>query len=144
MDQQRRFKRAASRLTLALATAVLSCGAGAQEDGESAKLQIARPTLDQPPGDIEEVVVVGRLLSAAEALTDERIELPFSADFLGFEVMARAGDTDIAQALRRVPGLTVIDGKFVYVRGLGERYSSVLVNGVAVPSPDLTRQRHSA
>ena len=38
-----------------------------------------------------------------------------------------------------MPGLTVIDGKFVYVRGLGERYSSVTVNGAAVPSPELTR-----
>jgi hypothetical protein len=54
-------------------------------------------------------------------------------------VIARAGDPDIASALRRVPGLTLIDGKYVYVRGLGERYSSVLINGAAVPSPDLTR-----
>ncbi len=88
---------------------------------------------------VEEVVVLGRLKSGAAALTDERLELPFSADYLSFEVMARAGDSDLAAALRRVPGLTVIDGKFVYVRGLGERYSSVLVNGAAVPSPDLTR-----
>ena len=54
-------------------------------------------------------------------------------------VISRAGDSDIAAALRRVPGITLVDGKFVYVRGLGERYSSVLVNGAAVPSPDLTR-----
>jgi outer membrane receptor protein involved in Fe transport len=88
---------------------------------------------------IEEVVVVGRFLSAAESLVTERITVPFSADFLGADVIARAGDPDIASALRRVPGLTVIDGKFVYVRGLGERYSSVTVNNAAVPSPELTR-----
>lgn len=88
---------------------------------------------------IEEVVTFGRLKSGAAALTDERMEVPFSADYLGFEAISRAGDSDIAAALRRVPGLTVVDGKFVYVRGLGERYSSVQVNGAAVPSPDLTR-----
>mgnify|MGYP006278232537 CR=1 FL=1 len=88
---------------------------------------------------IEEIVVMGRFLSGAESLTQERIELPFSADFLSMEVMARAGDPNIAAALRRVPGLTVVDGRFVYVRGLGERYSSVTVNGAAVPSPELTR-----
>ncbi|MDX1499327.1 MAG: outer membrane beta-barrel protein [Woeseiaceae bacterium] len=88
---------------------------------------------------IDEVVTTARLKSGAAALTDERMEVPFSADYLSFEVMARAGDSDIAAALRRVPGLTVIDGKFVYVRGLGERYSSVQVNRAAVPSPDLTR-----
>jgi outer membrane receptor protein involved in Fe transport len=101
-----------------------------REDGRAAAV---------PAGDIEEVVVVGRLLSAAESLVDERIELPFSADFLGADVITRAGDTEIGSALRRVPGLTLIDGKFVYVRGLGERYSSVTINGAAVPSPELTR-----
>jgi hypothetical protein len=94
---------------------------------------------DEPPAGIEEVVAIGRLQSAAESLTMERMTLPVSADFLGSEAIARAGDSDIAAALRRVPGLTLIDGKFVYVRGLGERYSGVLVNGAAVPSPDLTR-----
>ena len=94
---------------------------------------------DDSQSAIEEVVVVGRFLSAAEALVAERITVPFSADFLGADVIARAGDTDIASALRRVPGLTVVDGKFVYVRGLGERYSSVTVNKAAVPSPELTR-----
>jgi TonB-dependent receptor len=89
--------------------------------------------------EMEEVIAVYRLLSAAESLTNERINLPFSADFLGAEVMSRTGDPDIGQALRRVPGLTLIDGKFVYIRGLGERYSQVLVNGASVPSPDLTR-----
>jgi len=88
---------------------------------------------------VEEIIAVGRLKSGAAALVDERMEVPFSADYLSFETIARAGDSDIAQALRRVPGLTVVDGKFVYVRGLGERYSSVQVNGAAVPSPELTR-----
>lgn len=94
---------------------------------------------EPPAAAIEEVVAVGRFLSAAESLSAERLDLPVSADFLGADVIARAGDPDIASALRRVPGITLIDGKFVYVRGLGERYSSVLVNGAAVPSPDLTR-----
>jgi TonB-dependent receptor len=88
---------------------------------------------------MEEIITVGRFLSAAESLVNERITVPYSADFLGADVIARAGDPDIASALRRVPGLTVVDGKFVYVRGLGERYSSVTVNRAAVPSPELTR-----
>ena len=35
--------------------------------------------------------------------------------------------------------MTLVDGKFIYVRGLGERYSSTQLNGAAVPSPDPTR-----
>jgi outer membrane receptor protein involved in Fe transport len=117
------------RRAVALALAIPASVAMAQEG--------ARQT--DAPQEVEEVVVVGRLLSAAESLVTERITVPFSADFLGADVIARAGDPDIASALRRVPGLTVVDGKFVYVRGLGERYSSVTVNGAAVPSPELTR-----
>ena len=47
--------------------------------------------------------------------------------------MSRAGDSDAATALKRVTGLTVIGGKYVYVRGLGERYSASLLNGSTLP-----------
>lgn len=121
-----------ARHKLAKAIALISAGvssvAVAQEDDSLA----AKPVL-------EEVVVVGRLQSVAASLTDERLELPYSADFLGFEAISRAGDSTIGAALRRVTGLTLVDNKFIYVRGLGERYSSVTVNGAAVPSPDLAR-----
>lgn len=103
----------------------------------SAGTAAAQPAIEPPV--MEEVVAVGRFLSAAESLTSERLELPVSADFLSADVISRAADPDIGSALRRVPGVTLVDGKFVYVRGLGERYSTVLINGAAVPSPDLTR-----
>ena len=45
---------------------------------------------------IEEVVVSARFLSAAESLTVERLTVPFSADFLSAEVIARAGDSDLS------------------------------------------------
>jgi len=63
----------------------------------------------------------------------------FVADILGSEQMSKTGDSDAASALRRVTGLTLVDGKFIYVRGLGERYSSARLNGASIPSPDLTR-----
>src|SRR5690606_6182132 len=88
---------------------------------------------------IEEVVVSGRLRTAARALVEERIEQSFSAEILGIEQIGRAGDSDLAAALRRVTGLTLIDGKYIYVRGLGERYSSATLNGAEVPSPELSR-----
>lgn len=61
-------------------------------------------------------------------------------DTLSIEQISRAGDTDAAVALRRVTGLTLVNDRFIYVRGLGERYSSVLLNGAAIPSPDPTRR----
>lgn len=58
---------------------------------------------------------------------------------MGAEQISRTGDSDAASALRRVTGLSLVNDKFIYVRGLGERYSSVRLNGAVVPSPDLTR-----
>lgn len=89
---------------------------------------------------IEEVVTVAnRLKGSATAVLEERKQQAFVADILGAEQISRTGDGDAASALRRVTGLTLVDGKFIYVRGLGERYSSTQLNGAMVPSPDPTR-----
>ena len=74
------------------------------------------------------------------AFVEEKRSSSAVADILGAEQISRAGDSDAAGALKRVTGLTLVDGKYVYVRGLGERYSSVLLNGAQIPSPDPTRR----
>ena len=90
--------------------------------------------------ELEEVVVVAsRLKGSAAAVIGERKNQAFVADILGADEMSRTGDSDAASALRRVTGLTLVDGKYIYVRGLGERYSSARLNGASIPSPDLTR-----
>ncbi|MAD03736.1 MAG: TonB-dependent receptor [Pseudoalteromonas sp.] len=90
--------------------------------------------------EIEEVVAVGqRLKGSAGAVLQERQNQAFVADIMGAEQISRTGDGDAASALRRVTGLTLVDGKFIYVRGLGERYSSTQLNSMYVPSPDPTR-----
>ncbi len=88
---------------------------------------------------IEEVVVIGRFKSAVTDVVSERMDSDIPIDMLDAEAISRTGDSDVAAALRRIPGLTLVQDKFVYVRGLGERYSSTRVNSAAVPSPDLTR-----
>ncbi|WP_028118061.1 TonB-dependent receptor domain-containing protein [Ferrimonas senticii] len=88
---------------------------------------------------VEVISVVGRLQRVASEVIEERRELPYVADLMGAEQIGRTGDSDAAAALRRVTGLTLRDGKFIYVRGLGERYSSTSLNGAMVPSPDPTR-----
>lgn len=52
------------------------------------------------------------------------------------EQIARTPDSNAAQAVQRVSGVTVEDGKFVFVRGLGERYTTTSLNGSRVPSPE--------
>ena len=52
------------------------------------------------------------------------------------EQISRSPDGDAAQAVKRVSGVTVQDGKYVFVRGLGERYTTASLNGARVPSPE--------
>lgn len=88
---------------------------------------------------IEKIQITGRLRTSASAAVEEKREQIAVGDILGLEQLSRTGDSSAAAALRRVTGLTLKDGKFIYVRGLGERYSSTSLNGAIVPSPDPTR-----
>lgn len=117
-------------LTVHLTVAMLLSGTAAFGQEKS------KPVIDP---NIEEVVVLGRLRSVAESLQDERMNEEVVTDVLGAEMISRMGDSTVALALRRVSGLSLVGDKFVYVRGLGERYSNTLLNGATVPSPDLTR-----
>lgn len=88
---------------------------------------------------IEEVISVGRALSSTQEVLNERMEDASVTDALSADSISRLGDSTVASALRRIPGLSLVGNKFVYIRGLGERYSSSTLNGATIPSPDLTR-----
>jgi outer membrane receptor protein involved in Fe transport len=61
-------------------------------------------------------------------------------DGISAELMSRSSSSDAGDALKRVTGITVVGGKYVYVRGLGERYSNTQVNGADMPSPEPNRR----
>lgn len=84
----------------------------------------------------EEIRVQGGIAN----LIDETRNAGVVLNLIGQEQISRSGDSDAAAALRRVTGLTVVDGRFVYVRGMGERYSSAYLNGARLPSPELDRR----
>ena len=78
----------------------------------------------------EDIVVIGRSIPNVVRATPSVVSVLSQAD------IARTGEGDIAGALQRVSGLSLVGGKYVYVRGLGERYSSALLNGLPLPSPE--------
>lgn len=61
-------------------------------------------------------------------------------DAITAEQISRSTDSNVAEALERVTGLSVVGGKFVYVRGLGDRYSSTSLNGASLSSPEPSRR----
>ena len=90
---------------------------------------------------VDEVVVEVRALRNTEAsLLKERQKAPAVSDAISSEDISRAGSGDAAEAMSHVTGATVMEGKYVYIRGLGDRYSTVQLNGAALPSADPNRR----
>jgi hypothetical protein len=80
--------------------------------------------------EIEEVVVSGSFIP------DEKRDTSEISAILDSSEIERTGDDNIAVALTRLTGLSLVRGKYVYVRGLGERYSAATLNGSNLPSPE--------
>ena len=90
---------------------------------------------------LEEFVVSAPALEGGVlALADEQKETANVVEVMSADQMSNAGDSTAAGALKRVTGLTVVDGKYIYVRGMGERYSSVNLSGASLPSPNPYRR----
>jgi outer membrane receptor protein involved in Fe transport len=88
--------------------------------------QSSEPEISVPGG---EILVTGRVSRDAVRNATQVLSV------LSAEQIARTGEGDIAGALGRVTGLSVQSGGFVFVRGLGDRYSLALLNGLPLPSP---------
>lgn len=86
---------------------------------------------------IKEVVVEAKADKRNEtALLQERKKAPVVQDSIGAQEMARTPDGNAGEAARRVVGVTLVNGKYVFVRGLGGRYVQTLLNGTIMPSPE--------
>ncbi len=60
-------------------------------------------------------------------------------DGISAQTFKKIGANDIASAVKSVPGVSVQGGKYIYVRGLGDRYSKSILNGVDIPGLDPDR-----
>ncbi|MEP3464674.1 MAG: TonB-dependent receptor [Parasphingorhabdus sp.] len=138
-------KRASFISSLLLTTALLSPSAFAQTAPSDEPTKEEAPTGDPaseddvdisaPGGDFSgEIIVRGKFIPNPIRATSEVVSV------LGEAEIARAADGDIAGSLQRVTGLSVVGGRFVFVRGLGERYSLALLNGLPLPSPEPLRR----
>jgi len=85
--------------------------------------------------DLGSITVVAEASKAStEALLAEQRNLATVSDAIGSQEMAKLVGSDAADVMQRVTGVSVVDDKYVFVRGLGERYSSTMLNGAVLPS----------
>jgi len=66
----------------------------------------------------------------------QRKESAASRDILSRDAITKSGSGSTASVATRIVGATVIDGKYLFVRGLGHRYGNTLFDGARVPSPE--------
>ena len=92
----------------------------------------------------EEVAVVAATLEAqsstAAAQMMLRMRAPSVQDNIGAAEMRSNNDSDAADAMSRVTGVSVVDSQSVFVRGLGERYSNTTLNGATLPTTEPDRR----
>ena len=90
---------------------------------------------------LKEVVVEAHVRRDTDAsLLAVRKKAATVGDAVSAEQVRRTPDKDAGEVLRRVTGLSVVDGKYVFVRGLGERYSSTELDGVRIVSPEQNKR----
>ena len=77
--------------------------------------------------------------SSESAITTIRMNSPSLTDGISATSFKRMGDSDAASSMKRVTGVSVEGGKYVYVRGLGDRYTKTILNGVDIPGLDPDR-----
>ena len=96
--------------------------------------------LKQAQQQLGEVVVTAKALKNNEnALLTVQVKSPKLFDAITSDQFSKVGASDAAGALKKVTGVTISDGKYVFVRGLGDRYSKSTLNGSDIPSLDPNR-----
>ena len=85
-------------------------------------------------------VTAGSEKGTVDAALDQQRTAAGVVNAVTAEQIARSADADAAQAVQRVSGVTVQDGRYVFVRGLGERYTTASLNGARLPSPEPERK----
>ncbi|MBX3191152.1 MAG: TonB-dependent receptor [Labilithrix sp.] len=91
---------------------------------------------------VEEVTAVEAEVERASAATQLflRKNAAQASDSIGAADIAKTPDRNAADAVKRVTGTTVVDGRYIFIRGLGDRYTNSLLNGSPLPSPEPDRQ----
>lgn len=87
------------------------------------------------PADVEQVVVVSRRETGETEQAATTI-----VDIIDAEQLARAGGSDVAASVVRVPSITIQEDRYVFIRGLGDRYITTTLNGATMPSTDPSKR----
>ncbi len=106
----------------------------------SAAAEGAAEVVVEDDGEIEDFIVEAAIMDEVLQGLAMRTEADMQLDLMSAEDLSKFAASDVADALKRVPGVSIVEGQFAVIRGLEDRYSSTTFNGAPVPSPDPNRQ----
>jgi len=90
--------------------------------------------------ELDEIVIQAEVINTTEtALMTLKKKSPNVMDGISAASFRKIGDSDAADAVKRVTGVSVEGGKYVYVRGLGDRYTKTMLNNMDIPGLDPDR-----
>lgn len=104
------------------------------------EVSIINVRLSTDSQELEEVVVTAEIIRDSDAaLVTVKRKSANLLDGISSETFKKIGDSDAAAAVKRVPGVSIQGGKYVFVRGLGDRYTKTILNGMEIPGLDPDR-----
>lgn len=96
--------------------------------------------MEEFTSDLETVTISAEAIRTTEAaLMTVKRNAPQLIDGISAAAFRQIGDGDAASAIKRVTGISIEGGKYVYIRGLGDRYTKTVLNGVDIPGLDPDR-----
>ena len=109
-------------------------GIQAREASQESDIKVVMKLDEQQ---LEGVVVTGVERKNTEVSAIQRLKnSPIIVSNVSAQEISKTQDNNASEVIRRVPGVSLIDDKFVMVRGLSQRYNNVWINGSAVPSSE--------
>ncbi len=111
------------------------------KSNEITKLNIPlQPSVTQ----IEDVVVTAEALKSTEAsILKIQKNSGNIVDGMSAELITKNNSSDGTDVLKRMTGVTISDGKYAFIRGIGDRYNNTLLNGASLPSTDPEKKSFS-
>ncbi len=111
---------------------------------ESGKITALQVQLQEDVSELEEVVITAsRQINTDFSLISAIRESKLVVSGISSEQIARVPDRDAAQIMQRVPGISIVDNRFVMIRGVSERYNQVMINNAIGPSSEVDKRSFS-
>lgn len=108
------------------------------ENGKRSNVDIQ---LSEDVSELQEVVVTGtRTIDNDFALMASIRDSKLVVTGISSEMIVRSPDRDAAEVVKRVPGVSIMGGRFVVIRGLSERYNVTMLNGAYAPSMEADKR----